>query len=66
MGLQCYTARAGNDSRLFKLHAETDKLITDYVRELKECGYKIIDFPEPEKFRNYFISNVIAKPADLI
>jgi hypothetical protein len=60
MGVQCYKGKAGSSHELFKLHAENDKLIIEYVKELKECGYKIIDFPTPEKFRNYFISNVIA------
>jgi hypothetical protein len=63
LGLQIYTAAAPEkDQKLYKLHAETDKLIINYVKELESCGYKIIDFPGPDKFRNYYISNVLLIP----
>jgi hypothetical protein len=64
MGLQVYTATKDpiKNEKLFKLHADSDKLIINYVKELESCGYKIIEFPGPEKFRNYFISNVVLIP----
>jgi hypothetical protein len=62
LGLQVYTANAGGTKTLFKLHADKDQIILDYVEELKKCGYEVIDFPPIEKFRNYFISNIILEP----
>jgi hypothetical protein len=63
LGLQLYTASAAEkDQKLYKMHAETDQIIIDYVKELEKCGYKIINFPGPDKFRNYYISDCIVIP----
>lgn len=62
MGLQLYTTTLDHEKELQKCHAENDQIIIDYVLELKKCGYEIVEFPTPEKFRNYFIANIIVIP----
>lgn len=62
LGLQVYTGTVENNRTLFKLHGINDQVILDYVEELKKCGYEIIDFPPIEKFRNYYITNVVMEP----
>jgi hypothetical protein len=48
MGLQIYTDNK-KPRQLLKLIADNNKLILDYVEELKEQGFEIIDFPPIEK-----------------
>jgi hypothetical protein len=62
LGLQVYTGKAENNRTLFKLHGINDQVILEYVEELKKCGYEVISFPPIEKFRNYYITNIVVDP----
>jgi hypothetical protein len=53
------TLKAEKGRILQKIHADKDERILDYVKDLKEMGYEIIQFPKIEKFRNYYVCNVI-------
>lgn len=56
------TMTQGPQRELQKIHADTDEKIIHYVNELKEHGFEIIEFPPIEKFRNYFICNILCEP----
>lgn len=61
MGLQVYTENK-KPKQLYKLIADNSQQITDYIGELKKCGYTIIDFPPIEKNRKQFNVNIIVDP----
>jgi O-acetylhomoserine/O-acetylserine sulfhydrylase-like pyridoxal-dependent enzyme len=61
MGLQVYTDNK-KPKQLVKLISEKPQEIKDYIEELKNKGYEIVDFPQIEHFRRQFNVNIIVEP----
>jgi hypothetical protein len=63
MSLQIFTDNK-KPHTLIKLIGDTDQQIIDYVKNLKECGYEIMDFPPIERFRRQSSVNLfVIEPA---